>query len=430
MRSQASPTASPQPQRERQIQTVDVMPLLAIGGNDEFIIEAYRRILNRLPDIDGLLNYRFQLREGYGRQVVLAALEQSHEGRASRVVLRNLPPPVERGLISRLVRGVRFKVRWLFWRIVDRPSESIELRLLQADASRYWELNHQAATTFINRQQAFEGQLHVWRREMEENGLKVAAALDRLEQGLAARHPSIMTAMAGEIAWDGMRFTLPSEEWAALSLAAVARHVPNGLVSLLKEVLRPGMVIADAGAGAGVFSVLVSRAIQPGGKLFALEAHPGRFTLLVRNLNSNGVTLDGNCVALPDCAGSRNGAAVVDGAAVQEITLDSVLAGEPRVDLVRLSLDGAEATAIEGMSRLVASNPTLRILWECCPAAFARRGKDAGTVLDPLIKAGFHASRICPVTGTKLPLPTPPWNEPMLVWFERDTSSGDGQQCR
>jgi hypothetical protein len=152
-----------------------------------------------------------------------------------------------------------------------------------------------------------------------------------------------------------------------------------------------------------------------------MEAMPRRFALLARNLESNGILATGRCVVLPVSAAIGDGVDGVDEAGVPVRTLDSILAGETRVDLVRLSLDGAEAAAVEGMSRLAASNASLRILWDCRPEALTRRGGDAGEVLAPLVRAGFRAWKICPVTGTLLPLPRPAWTEPLLIWLDRNT---------
>jgi ubiquinone/menaquinone biosynthesis C-methylase UbiE len=45
------------------------------------------------------------------------------------------------------------------------------------------------------------------------------------------------------------------------------------VIALLK--LKPGDVVADIGAGSGVFSYPMARAIAPGGALFAVEIHQG-----------------------------------------------------------------------------------------------------------------------------------------------------------
>jgi FkbM family methyltransferase len=410
-----------------QAHVVDAAPLLATSGDGEFIFAAYHHLFHRPPDIDGLLDYRFLLRKGLSRIQVLRALEQSEEGRKKRVQLKNLPSQPEMRFLHKLAFHGGLKISWLLWRILDRPSEAVEQRIHIADPARFWDLTYQATSTLIHRQQVFESQLHIWRREMEEDALRVQDALNRLSAAHAAEQSAKKPVLdPGEIEFEGRRFAVAGDQWLEVARIAVDRHVTAGVRVLLDRLLQPGMVVADAGAGVGVLSILAGDRIQPGGKVYAFEPSSAHFALLLRNLEANGRLASGAAIAQPHAVGACCGAARADGAPAAQVSLDAAMTAEPRVDLVRLSLDGDEAAAIEGMWRIIESNARLRILWDCRPASLAARGQSMAEVLKPLLAAGFHASRVCPVTGTLLPMPQSETSQPVALLLQRDSAGRPG----
>jgi hypothetical protein len=400
---------------------VDAGPLLATAGDAEFIFAAYQQMLHRPPDIDGLLDHRFLLRKGISRIRVLRSLEESEEGRSKRVRLKNLPVEAELSFLGKVVFHLRLKTAWLLWRTFDRPSEAVEQRIHIADPARFWDLTFHATTTLINRQQIFEGQLHVWRREMEADLLRVREALTRFAAAQDSGRMRDLTAHEpGTIEFEGHRFALAAGEWQGLAWTAVDNHVTAGMRSLLKRLLLPGMVVADAGAGVGIFSVLAGDLIQPGGKVHAFESCPARFALLLKNLESAGRLASGVAIAQPFEVGSPP--VVAEGAPAQTIrvTLDAALAAEPRIDILRLSLPGGEEAAFKGLWRILESNAGLKILWDCRPAAVTARGQRVSGLLEPLLAAGFNASRVCPVTGALLPMAQAEPAQPLEILLQRE----------
>ena len=63
---------------------------------------------------------------------------------------------------------------------------------------------------------------------------------------------------------------------------------PRKAVKLLG--LKPGMTVADAGAGTGYYTYLLSREVGPTGKVYATDIQPGMLRLLERKLASRKIT--------------------------------------------------------------------------------------------------------------------------------------------
>ncbi|MFC7477135.1 FkbM family methyltransferase [Dankookia sp. GCM10030260] len=155
----------------------------------------------------------------------------------------------------------------------------------------------------------------------------------------------------------------------------------------LASTLRPGEQVIDVGAGIGYFTLLMADLVGPQGRVLALEPNPQAAALLRRNLQLNGfagrssveeaaVAASGGRLlrlAVPpgspldahllpqdqDPATPRPGEApgrlLVRGRRLDELDVGAV-------DFVRLDVGDALAAAWEGMQRLLAERPALRML--------------------------------------------------------------------
>jgi FkbM family methyltransferase len=159
---------------------------------------------------------------------------------------------------------------------------------------------------------------------------------------------------------------------------------------LLKRLIRPGMHILDVGANIGLYTLLFSRLTGEGGKVFAFEPEPNLFSILCENLEGNGVS---NVTPFQCAAGDANGRATLQRAtfnsgdnrlgagksSAQAIEVEVARLDEmvpmPTVDFIKLDVQGHELAALNGMKRLLASSPNLRVLFEFWPAGL--RAADA-----------------------------------------------------
>jgi len=175
-----------------------------------------------------------------------------------------------------------------------------------------------------------------------------------------------------------------------------------GTSRLFESMLRPGMIVVDAGANIGYYTVLGSKLVGRTGKVFAFECDPRNLEVLKRNVNHNGCD---NVIILPSAVSDKDGKSLffsnhedssqsslhpVSGGVLGErvivdtVTLDSFFSrlNWPRVDLVKLDIEGAELAALRGMGTLVSRNPGLMLIVEYAPTLLRAAGIEPGYLLE------------------------------------------------
>jgi FkbM family methyltransferase len=183
----------------------------------------------------------------------------------------------------------------------------------------------------------------------------------------------------------------------------------------LQHTLQPGQVFVDVGANIGYFTLLGATLVGPEGTCVGIEAHPRLAELLQRNVIINGlhryvttwhraawseagdlkIHLRRN-FASNSSVGSIGADAlkrlgdtekVVE---VQAVRLDDLLSDLPRVDVIKVDVEGAEVQVFTGLTRILTSNPAITIIFEWSPAQIADVGDDPGALLDLLSGHGFR----------------------------------------
>lgn len=142
----------------------------------------------------------------------------------------------------------------------------------------------------------------------------------------------------------------------------------QGVHRALREILSPGDVFVDAGANIGIYTLLASRLVGPGGRVIAIEMMPDTAAILRRHVEGNGC---GNVEiiekALSDGAVASVTARVVPGKygqasiantagggpdvaerEVAAVPLDQVCHGIEHIRLIKMDLEGAEVQALAG----------------------------------------------------------------------------------
>jgi FkbM family methyltransferase len=176
----------------------------------------------------------------------------------------------------------------------------------------------------------------------------------------------------------------------------------------------PGDIVFDIGAGIGEDTLAFSQRVHPGGKVVAIEAHPRTLRCLQKTVLDSRLTnvlalgcalysadreitisdvsrhLD-NTVVNRDGSGLRVTARSID-SLVKELRL-------PKIDLLKMNIEGAEVAALEGMQDSAAQVHNVVI---SCHDFVADKGGPAAMrtksrVMELLLQKGF---RILPFRST------------------------------
>ena len=182
----------------------------------------------------------------------------------------------------------------------------------------------------------------------------------------------------------------------------------------LERLACPGMVALDIGAHIGYHTRLLARRVGAGGRVIALEPHPGTWRALRHNTRDLA-----NVTALQAAASEAEGSAELhdylmmsasgslhydEGLAHQQrarmgagdvaprgdahfepqrysvrtVAIDDCLdqLGIGRVDIVKMDIEGAELAALRGMRRTIARSPGLALVMEYNPAALKAFGHE------------------------------------------------------
>jgi FkbM family methyltransferase len=145
-------------------------------------------------------------------------------------------------------------------------------------------------------------------------------------------------------------------------------------LELIEPHLRPGMVVFDVGANIGYLAMYLRRRIGDSGQLYCFEPEPTNFAELQANLHRNHLS---NCHAIQLAVGAKegtvtftpglNGFVAPEGAAgipVPVTPLDLFIEQRhlPRVDFVKIDVEGFEVDVLNGMTATL-SRPDKPILY-------------------------------------------------------------------
>jgi len=205
------------------------------------------------------------------------------------------------------------------------------------------------------------------------------------------------------------------------------------VAQVLRQQLRQGGVFLDIGANIGFFSMLAAALVGPTGSVLAFEPNPDNCLLLQMSARANRfgqIQLHQNAVAdtfgvLKLATEGSNGwiAGEHDTMArhqtpffAQTVPLDAVLGDLPRLDLVKIDIEGAEPAALRGMQGLLERHRPA-ILTEFSPDMIRHvSGQDAAAYY-ALLRSYAETMLILEADG---PVPAPASYEALFTGFIAD----------
>ena len=186
----------------------------------------------------------------------------------------------------------------------------------------------------------------------------------------------------------------------------------KALLSLFKEMVRPGMTVLDIGAHIGYHTLLAARLVGEEGRVFAFEPAPDTYALLRQNIALNGYQ---NIIPVPKAVSNQSGQVRLflneynsgrhnlydhyrqkgNYVEVESVTLDEFFAGQDiSVDFIKMDIEGAEMAALQGMEKLIRSNKNLKLITEFNPGFLRSAGYSPEEFLGKLTEYGFKLYNI------------------------------------
>src|SRR6266404_1280961 len=170
----------------------------------------------------------------------------------------------------------------------------------------------------------------------------------------------------------------------SLCLYVCGSFEPNEF-AFLDRALKPGMLFVDVGANDGYYTLFAARKVGPGGRVVAVEPSSRERAHLRRNLDRNAIA---NVTVVPAALGAaaataelkladglhaghntlgdfaHNDVIAVGSERVQVETLDTVASrlGLSRIDVMKIDVEGAEASVIAGARGVLMSMRPLLLL--------------------------------------------------------------------
>ena len=177
----------------------------------------------------------------------------------------------------------------------------------------------------------------------------------------------------------------------------------EGTTRLFQELVKPGMLVMDIGAHVGYYTLLAARLVGPSGKVYAFEPDHDNHATLLKNLESNGYR---NVVVVKKAVSDQVGNAQLHltaaesgrhsmyhhglpergSVSVETTTVDALLEelDWPEVDLIKIDVEGAEITVLDGMSQLLSNAGKLNLIVEFMPPLLHSAGMEPRQFLDKL----------------------------------------------
>lgn len=224
-----------------------------------------------------------------------------------------------------------------------------------------------------------------WTKKTAAHDVSLKTRMGRFLYAHRAMPRRVLTVLApGPVLVDlgDFRMYVRLDDWLIGARIWLRRSYEKYVADVMRPLLKPGDVMLDLGANVGYFTLLGASRVGDRGHVLAFEPSAGNCALIEASARENGFK---NIVLYQKAVGERAGTvgfepedsngkilrgARNDKTRVEMVALDECLSAQARVDLVKMDIEGAEALALAGMTRLLTRfHPVL--FSEFHPAALA-----------------------------------------------------------
>ncbi len=202
---------------------------------------------------------------------------------------------------------------------------------------------------------------------------------------------------------DGVNLNLDLRTYPDVAMAVGLYELDTA--RLIHRLLKPNSWFVDVGANLGYFTLLAAKWTAPAGKVDAFEPDPINRQRLEQHLKQNNLSdrvrihpiaasSQAGDVELthPQSAGTNHGMASIYKSLTGEGTtykvptarLDKTIEGTP--DLIKIDVEGAELSVIEGMEKILRSSNPPKIIIEHNPTSCAAAGYRPGDIFAKLLQ--------------------------------------------
>lgn len=208
-----------------------------------------------------------------------------------------------------------------------------------------------------------------------------------------------------------VKYVIPARDMVMTPQLVVYRQWEAQLSALLPRLCPPGSVFVDVGANFGYFTCLLAAKLgrTAGSRVIAIEPNPDMLRLLRTNVGINWsgapVRIEPVAVAetpgemvltIPDDRAANGTLAPIEPEGrtlrthrVAVTRLDDLLRGEPRIDLIKIDVEGFEPAVLRGAAETLA-RPGLRLVLEWSVPQLREAGFDPMETPRLLHAAGFR----------------------------------------
>ncbi len=225
----------------------------------------------------------------------------------------------------------------------------------------------------------------------------------------------------------------PDDFPVATAISQHQKYEPH-VTTTLQNILQPDHVFVDVGCNVGWF-VLVAASKLKEGKVIGLEPNQNCLQLLYRSLHENQLE---NVVIFPYAASDQHKLLQLSGHAaygfvhsvnesdadyVQGVAIDTLLQHEPKIDVVKMDIEGHEPIALQGMTDALRKHKPI-VISEFHPKLIQSSGNgQPQAYLETFASLGYQLS-VIEISGNLQAMNDP--SEVMNYWHQINQKFGTG----